>query len=382
MFSRVYIHIPFCRQKCPYCAFFSQPHSGQDLNSYVDLLCNEMDLVSTTATVSNGVHSVYFGGGTPSLLNASQIARIIDQVNRHFALTSACEITLEANPGTVDDAALVEIRKSGVNRLSLGMQSFDDSMLTTLGRIHTAAEARTAFDAARRAGFDNIGIDLINSLPNQTLSMWQNDLESAIQLVPDHISVYGLTVEEDTAFAGMYTPGSPLLPDEDLSAAMFEEADDQLSAHGFEHYEIANYAKPGFRSQHNSGYWHRDGYLGLGTGAHSFLKNSGYGTRFNSIADLEEYSRELSQQKLPHCNVTDITREDAISEWMFLGLRMSDGVNFADFEREFGATLPGIFGSKLESLIQQGLLSGDNRGVRLTRRGMLLSNQIFQLFIP
>lgn len=381
MFSRIYIHIPFCRQKCPYCAFFSQPHSDHDLNSYVELLCHEMALAAATQSALNGVESVYFGGGTPSLLAASQIARLLEQVDRHFTFASNPEITLEANPGTVEHTTLVEFKECGVNRLSFGVQSFNDNMLTTLGRIHSAAEARSAYDDARRAGFDNIGIDLINSLPGQTMQMWRHDLESAILLTPDHLSVYGLTIEKGTPFAGLYSPESLLLPDEDQSASMFEEADDLLSAHGYEHYEIANYARPGFRSRHNSGYWHRDGYLGLGAGAHSFMKDHGFGIRFSNRANLKEYGQSLGNHKLPRYNAVELSREDAISEWMFLGLRMAEGVKFDDFTEEFGIGLTELFCEELDTLTRQSLLSMDSRGVRLTRKGMLLSNQVFHRFL-
>lgn len=382
MFTRLYIHIPFCRQKCPYCAFFSQEHSGDSLKHYIELLCSEMSLVAKTTRTWNALDSIYFGGGTPSLLDSRQIARLLEQAEQIFGLSPQVEITLEANPGTVDYRRLAEFRHSGINRLSLGVQSFDDRMLATLGRIHTAGEAQKAFAAARRAGFENIGIDLINSLPGQTQEMWQADLQQALQLAPEHISVYGLTIEEDTSFAARYAGNSPLLPDEDLSAEMFEIADDLLGTHGYEHYEIANYARPGFRSQHNSGYWHRDGYLGLGAGAHSCLKDTTFGTRFGNVADLDEYTRSVQQNILPQRDIVQISREDAMAEHMFLGLRMSDGVTFKTFEQEFGIGLRDVFGKALEVLQSQQLLTIDTRAVRLTRRGMLLSNQVFQQFIP
>lgn len=381
MFSRIYIHIPFCRKKCPYCAFFSQEHSTSDLNRYTESLCTEISLVAEHMATQRELDSIYFGGGTPSLLDPQQVARLIDQADRTFGLAAHVEITLEANPGTVDYHSLAEFRQSGVNRLSLGIQSFDDRMLTTLGRIHTAHEAQTVFAAARRANFENIGIDLINSLPGQTREMWRADLEQALQLAPEHISVYGLTIEEGTRFAVRYPENSPLLPDDDLAAEMFETADDLLGSRGYEHYEIANYALPGFRSQHNSGYWHRDGYLGLGAGAHSYLRDTGYGTRFNNVADLDEYARTLKCGELPRRDKTRLSREDALAEHMFLGLRMSDGVAFKAFEREFGADLNTTFGQELELLQSQHLLSADSAAIRLTRRGMLLSNQVFQHFL-
>jgi oxygen-independent coproporphyrinogen-3 oxidase len=381
MFTRLYIHIPFCRQKCPYCAFFSQEHSGNDLSRYAELLCSEMSLVAKKTAPQQVLDSIYFGGGTPSLLDFRQVARIIEQAEQSFGLADRAEITLEANPGTVGHRKLADFRRAGVNRLSLGVQSFDDRMLTALGRIHTAAETQEAFEAARRANFENIGIDLINSLPGQTREMWQADLEQALRLAPEHISVYGLTIEEDTRFAEMYAEDSPLLPDEDLSAEMFETADDLLVSRGYEHYEIANYARPGFRSQHNSGYWHRDGYLGLGAGAHSFLLDSGYGTRFSNAADLDKYCRTVQQGELPRLDISPLSREEAMAEHMFLGLRMSDGVSFEAFNTKFGTGLMDVFGQELGTLRMQGLVAENSSGFRLTRRGMLLSNQVFMQFL-
>lgn len=381
MFSRLYIHIPYCRQKCPYCAFFSQEHSGDSLNNYAELLCSEMSLVAENSSARHMLKSIYFGGGTPSLMDSRQISLLLEQADRLFGLAAQAEITLEANPGTVDYRSLAEFRQCGVNRLSLGIQSFDDRMLAALGRIHTAQEAQAAFAAARRAGFQNIGIDLINSLPGQSRAMWRTDLEQAVRLAPEHLSIYGLTIEEDTRFATQYPGNSPLLPDEDLSAEMFETADDLLGSQGYEHYEISNYARPAFRSRHNSGYWHRDGYLGLGAGAHSYLHDSNYGIRFSNVADLDEYTRALHESKLPRLDIMPLSREDAMAEHMFLGLRMSDGVDFEGFERAFGIQLKDVFGQELELLQFQQLLTADTSAVRLTRRGMLLSNQAFRHFL-
>jgi len=381
MFTRLYIHIPFCRQKCPYCAFFSQEPSAGDLKRYAELLSSEMTLAAKSTSLRRGLDSIYFGGGTPSLLDAQQVARLIGQAEQTFGLAARAEITLEANPGTVDYRSLADFRRVGVNRLSLGIQSFDNRMLTSLGRIHTAEEAQAAFAAARHAKFENIGIDLINSLPGQTREMWQADLEQALQLAPEHLSVYGLTIEEDTRFAEKYVENSPLLPDEELSAEMFESADDLLVSRGYEHYEIANYSLPGFRSRHNSGYWHRDGYLGLGAGAHSYLHDAGYGTRFSNVANLAEYSQALQTGELPRRDSMPLSRADAMAEHMFLGLRMSDGVSFGSFRKRFGIGLKDVFGQELGTLQTRGLLTENSAGIRLTRRGMLLSNQVFMQFL-
>jgi oxygen-independent coproporphyrinogen-3 oxidase len=341
-----------------------------------------MYLAAGVAAPLHKLDSIYFGGGTPSLLDPHQIAGLICQVEKLFGLATETEVTLEANPGTVDFQRLADFRQAGITRLSLGIQSFDDEMLRVLGRIHTANQAREAFIAARQAGFENISIDLIHALPGQTADMWQSELQHALQLAPEHLSIYGLAIEEGTPFAEQYDSDSPLLPGEDLAAEMFEMADDLLEVHGYEHYEIANYARTGFRSKHNSGYWKRDGYLGLGAGAHSFLRDNGYGTRFSNAADLSEYHAALHSGILPHRDRMSLSRADGMAEYLFLGLRMSDGVLFRSFEQEFGSGLKNVFGPEIITLLKQGLMTENNFGIRLTRRGMLLSNQVFQRFLP
>jgi oxygen-independent coproporphyrinogen-3 oxidase len=382
MFTRLYIHIPYCRQKCPYCAFFSQERAGSDLNRYTGLLLQEMLLAAEDTAPRSKLDSIYFGGGTPSLLDPHQVAALLHQAESLFGLAASAEVTLEANPGTVDFQRLAGFRQAGITRLSLGIQSFDDRMLRTLGRIHSAHQARETFTAARRAGFRNIGIDLMHALPGQTGAMWLAELRQAVQLDPEHLSIYGLTIEEGTPFAAQYDSDSRLLPDEDLSAEMFETADEFLEAHGYEHYEIANYARTGFRSRHNSGYWKRDGYLGLGAGAHSFLRDAGYGSRFSNAADLDEYSTALQHGVLPRRDTHLLARGDAMAEYLFLGLRMAEGVTFSDFEQEFGAGLSDVYRQELALLLDQRLLAEDTSGIRLTRRGLILSNQVFQRFLP
>jgi oxygen-independent coproporphyrinogen-3 oxidase len=233
---------------------------------------------------------------------------------------------------------------------------------------------------ARAAGFKNISIDLIHSLPNQNLEQWRSELQQAIKLGPEHISIYGLTIEEDTPFAHIYPADSQKLADEDLSADMFELADKVLRESGFEHYEIASYAKPGYRSQHNSGYWKRDGYLGLGVAAHSFLR-SGYGVRFNNSNNMKEYRQSVTTGQLQHYDESALTQRDAMAEYMFLGLRLSDGVNATAFKDEFGQSPESVYGTKIDRLVELGLLVKNNSNLTLTLRGMLLSNQVFTSFL-
>ena len=381
MYSRLYLHIPFCMRKCPYCAFASWQGAENDADTYAELLLKEMLLARQRSVPLQPLDSVYFGGGTPSLLSPRKVARVLERVAELFGLNERAEITLEANPGTVDCRKLDGFRSAGINRISFGVQSFDDRMLAALGRIHTAHQAREAFGEARKTGFSNISIDLINTLPGQTPELWRADLEQAMALAPEHLSVYGLTLEEGTPFADRYSHNSPLLPDEDLSADMFEMADKLLTEGGYEHYEIANYARPDCRSRHNSGYWRRDGYLGLGVGAHSFMLEGKFGTRFCNTPDLGEYSSSVAKGELPRRDITPLVREDALAEFMFLGLRMADGVTFSAFREIFGIGIDQIFGKELEELLAQNLLQADSNGLALTRRGMLLSNRVFSRFL-
>lgn len=381
MFTRLYIHIPFCRRKCPYCAFVSL-ESGEDLGNYPELLLEEMRLAAHESAPQTPLQSIYFGGGTPSLLKPAHVSRIIGQAAKAFGLSAQAEITLEANPGTVDHERLAGFLSAGVNRLSLGVQSFDDRLLKTLGRIHSAQQARDAFSAARDAGFDNIGIDLIHALPGQTARMWRTDLEQALQLAPEHISIYGLSVEQKTPFAERYAGDSPLLPDEELAVCMFESADTLLTANGFEHYEIANYARPGFRSRHNCGYWQRDGYLGLGAGAHSLLRGETGDIRFGNTPDIDKYIATIQGGNLAREETVTLSREDAMAEFMFLGLRLTDGIEFSTFEREFGVSPESAYAAAFNELVQAGLLEKGKDNISLTLRGMLLSNQVFARFLP
>jgi oxygen-independent coproporphyrinogen-3 oxidase len=376
MFTRLYLHIPFCLRKCGYCAFNSQDLLNTDLNDYVALLIEEIQLVPAAIIQHQQLDSIYFGGGTPSLLPPEQVALIIKKAAQIFGLSPNAEITLEANPGTVNHVRLAAFRSAGINRLSLGVQSFDDNFLECLGRLHDANQARSAFEDSRKAGFENISIDLMYALPTQNIIQWQTDLQQALILSPEHLSIYGLTVEEGTSFSRRYHFDSPERPDEDLSADMFEMADDLLTAAGYKHYEIANYARPGYRSRHNSGYWLRDGYLGLGVGAHSFFKD-GNGVRISNVDTLKEYRDELAAGRLPRLDNQCLTRDEAMEEFMFLGLRMADGVALDEFELKFGCPCRSVYGTVIDELVSLDLLLCHENRLCLSRRGMLLSNQIF-----
>ncbi|AJE04731.1 radical SAM family heme chaperone HemW [Geobacter pickeringii] len=377
----LYIHIPFCVRKCRYCSFVSVADAPLSPKEYTDLLLREMALRAGCSPTPPRAPTLYLGGGTPSLLPPEEVGRIVEAAGRLWGLESGAEVTLEANPGTVTPASLTGYRAAGVNRLSLGVQSFDDRMLVTLGRLHSGREAREAFDAARRAGFDSVGIDLIHSLPAQDIGHWREELRCAATLSPEHLSAYGLTVEEGTPFARLEAEGGLLLPDEEGAARMFEETAEILAAHGYEHYEISNYARPGRRSRHNQVYWRREGYVGFGAGAHSFLPAPRPGIRWKNPDDLARYGSLLAAGGLPDEEIARLTTRDAMGEWLFLGLRLLDGVEIARFGEEFGTALETVYGGELERLRAAALLEFTDTRLRLTRRGVLLSNQVFARFL-
>ena len=377
MFNRLYVHVPFCIAKCHYCAFISRTPQKNEIDEYPALLLRELQLYPHDIPP---LASIYFGGGTPSLLKPKQLAILLAGIDALATIQADAEITLEVNPGTVDKKSLKEFRDAGINRISLGIQSFDDRFLDRLGRIHSVQQSRQAFRDIRELGFNNVSIDLIHSLPGQNLDQWRAELQHAITLNPEHISIYGLTVEEGTPFAHIYPPNSPELVDEDISADMFELADELLTAAGFDHYEIANYARPGFRSRHNSGYWKRDGYRGLGVAAHSFMRD-GYGVRFCNPDSLTHYQQTVLSGQLERIDEHRLTESDAMAEYLFLGLRLSEGVNLSAFEGEFGKSLESVYGSVPSDLVTLGLLQQKGSVLSLTERGMLLSNQVFSRFL-
>lgn len=325
--------------------------------------------------------TLYFGGGTPSLLEPRLVERIIEAAQRLFCLETDAEITIEANPGTVTREKLAAYRLAGVNRLSIGMQSFSDNMLLRLGRVHNAREGLDAFAFARDAGFANIGIDLIHSLPGEELAGWLTDLDQAVLLRPEHISAYSLTIEEGTPFHAMEKREELDLPCEETSAGMFEKTSGLLRQAGYEHYEISNFALPGYRSRHNQNYWQRGSYLGLGAGAHSFLPSPPFGQRWKNIDDPEGYLHILTDGGLPVDELSGLTEREAMAETLFLGLRMLEGIETERFRSEFGIPLHEAYPGELPGLLADGLLKLNNGRLRLSSRGLILANQVFIKFV-
>ena len=370
----LYIHIPFCLAKCAYCDFNSYARLDGLFEEYVTALVQEIDFADHTS-----LRSVYIGGGTPTVLPLSLLARIFHAIENRFATHLTTEITVEANPGTVSLAKLEGLRALGANRLSNGVQSFIDDELRMLGRIHSQSDARKAFQAARSAGFDNLSLDLLYGLPKQRLSSWQTSLEQAIALGPDHLSLYCLTVESGTPLARAIAQGQLPSPDPDLAADMYELAQDILSSAGYTHYEISNWARsPESVCQHNLTYWRNEAYWGLGAGAHSWMGRR----RWSNLMRPEEYMRQVQSGLQPIEMQESISLELQMGETMMLGLRLlTEGVTIARFQARFGLDPRVRYADELDKLSALGLVHITEERVVLSPRGRLLGNQVFLHFV-
>jgi oxygen-independent coproporphyrinogen-3 oxidase len=372
----LYIHIPFCQAKCTYCDFNS--YAGQEdlFDEYATALVREMEGAGRRWRVG----TIYIGGGTPTVLPLSLLVRIVAGARQAFVVDGRAEISIEANPGTVDAAKLAGLRRLGINRLSLGVQSFDDQELRLLGRIHTAAEAIEAFQAARQAGFGNINLDLIYGLPDQRPACWESTLERALGLRPDHLSLYALSVEEGTPLAASIARGIISQADPDVAAEMYERAERILLTEGYTHYEISNWARtPAHRCQHNLTYWRNEPYLGIGAGAHSWS----CGRRRANVAWPTDYMARVLGGERPNATEEEIDPTLEMGETMMMGLRLLDeGVPYEQFHRRFGLNLQHRFADELEELEELDLIETDGHRVRLSERGHLLGNQVFVRFLP
>ena len=372
----LYIHIPFCRQKCLYCDFPSWAGKEGQMQGYVDALTKEIRKRGTEYT-DQQVVSVFFGGGTPTTLTIPMLKQLMQAVFESWNIAEDAEITTEANPGMLDGEMAAALKKMGFNRLSMGVQAWQNRLLKELGRIHTIEVFRENFKAVREAGFTNINTDLMFALPNQTMEDWQETVKNIVAMNPEHISAYSLIIEEGTPFYDRYEKGELKPAEEELDREMYHWAVDYLAEHGYEQYEISNFAKKGRQSRHNRIYWQAEEYLGMGLGSHSYMN----GERFHNIYDLQEYIRADGDVSLLKEDIERITEEDALAEFMFLGLRLAEGVSFAGFEERFGQGMKNIYGSQIEELVKDGLLEEDGIGIRLTKRGVDISNYVFEKFL-
>ena len=373
----LYIHIPFCKQKCLYCDFPSYANLENLYDAYIDALCREIRVRSGNLGRCL-VDSVYIGGGTPTILPSELLEKLLACLHKSFAMTPACEISMEANPGTIDRDKLLRLYHLGVNRLSLGVQAFNDRLLAELGRIHTAKEALAGICLAQQAGFENINIDLMYGLPGQSLKDWQQTLTTAVGLGIQHISSYGLKLEDGTPFATKYADKLLNLPDEILEEAMYDHMVDFLPLHRYKRYEISNYSLTDRECRHNLKYWRYEPYAGMGAGACSFLQNR----RFTNTSDVLGYIKSVQADKSPVVFSETLEKEVAVAEYIFLGLRTVAGIDFALFHKYFGVEVLSIYEVVIKDLMRKKLIVVNEEGVRLSSLGMKYGNLVFASFLP
>ena len=378
MAKAVYIHIPFCIQKCYYCDFNSYALKGQPVQDYLQALSVEMSLI-TAKNPPEKIKSIFIGGGTPTVLTAEQLEMLFIALLQYFPNWEAdIEFTVEANPGTLSEEKLKVMRQYGVNRLSIGVQSFQNELLKFIGRIHSVEDVYHSIAAARKSGFNNISIDLMFGLPKQTIAMFQDSLKKALELDLPHISVYSLKVEEDTPFYLSYEKNALPLPDEDEELKMYLQAISELSNNNLKQYEISNFAKDGYLSRHNINYWENKEYYGLGAGAHGYLANG----RIENIKDVKQYTDSLLQkQLLPLVAEYQVPLMEKMENTMMLGLRMNKGVSLENFFAEYKIDLREKYRRQIERLSGTGLIVLDDQGLRLTSKGVIFGNEVFAEFL-
>lgn len=373
----LYIHIPFCARKCAYCDFLSFAAPVRIYREYVEKLIEE--IYGQRGNFQDyQVHTVFIGGGTPSILPPDMMEELLSVLQECFDIAADAEITIETNPGTLTMEKLETYLEGGINRLSIGLQSCDDMELNNLGRIHTFDEFLKSYQRARQAGFTNINVDLMSGLPGQDVHSWKNTLRKVLMLKPEHISAYSLIVEEGTPFYDRYGAGQGGLPDEDTDREMYHLTKEMLEAQGYERYEVSNYARPGYECRHNVGYWTGVDYLGLGLGASSYT----HGFRYHNTGDLKEYlSLNLLEPGAASQEIQELSHEEKIEEFMFLGLRMMNGVSGSEFLGRFGQNMWNVYGDVLNELEAQKLIEVDAPVVRLTEFGIDVSNVVLSRFL-
>jgi len=372
----LYIHIPFCRSRCSYCDFATGIYERPLAERYVKALVKEIEAWDEVSP--RPVDTIYFGGGTPSLLSPTQVGAILETVQSRFEVESGAEVTMEMNPGTVTPESVAEFRRLGINRASFGAQTFDDRELARLGRSHTTEDTTNTFQLLRDAGFDNVSFDLIAGLPGQTVSGWQYNLDRALALRPEHLSFYLLEVHEGTPLAEHIRKGIQPHPDDELAAEMYELMLERANASGYEHYEISNLCLPGYESRHNTKYWIGAPYYGFGCSAHSF---DGKDRRWSNERDVARYVELVEQQQNPIVEQVKLTPDEVRAEAVFLGMRMMRGVSVKQYQRMFGVDLRTEHRTDLERFRDAGLIEFDGDLLRLTSSGALLSNEVFSAFV-
>ena len=378
----LYIHIPFCARKCNYCDFLSFPVNAKEHDAYINRLCQEITLSAPSAAAYE-ISTIFIGGGTPSILEPKCISRIMYTIRRHYSVRKNAEITIELNPASTLRYKFASYRDSGINRISIGLQSANNTELKTLGRLHIFEDFLKCYQDARMEGFQNINIDLMNEIPGQTTASWRKTLRNVLMLKPEHVSIYNLIIEEGTVFQRMQAAGTLSLPSEDEDVAMDEITKELTNRYGYRRYEVSNYAKPGYECRHNYGYWSNIPYLGVGLGASSYFN----GIRWSNIRDYRAYlDMDLPEDAAHgfvrlHQNIQILSRENQMEEFMFLGLRRIEGISELEFIRRFSVDIHTVFGRQLEQYTREGLLIHENYHYRFSEHGMNVSNAILSDFL-
>ena len=373
----MYIHIPFCHQICHYCDFNKVFFKNQPVDEYIESIGQELAIMKRDGISFESVETVFLGGGTPTSLSEEQLDRLLEIINSYVDVKSLKEFSTEANPDELTYGKLLVLKNGGVNRLSIGVQSFDADLLKKIGRTHGPDDVAVVIEDARRANFDNISIDLIYGLPGQTKAQWQDTLMKASELDLQHYSGYSLIVEPKTVFYNLMSKGKLPLPGEDLETEMFDMLINHMEDHGRMRYEISNFAIPGNESIHNLLYWENESYAGIGAGAHGYLS----GTRYSNIGPIKRYMEQVEKGERPVQNSHIVTNVEAMEEEMFLGLRKTEGVSASLFQKKYGRTLDDVYGKTLQTLTESGLIEQIGDRVKLTGIGVVRGNEAFQQFL-
>tara|TARA_B100002049_G_scaffold225685_1_gene197934 strand:+ start:406 stop:1548 length:1143 start_codon:yes stop_codon:yes gene_type:complete len=373
----LYIHIPYCIHKCGYCDFNSHPIKQDEMNHYIDALVAEMKHYAKTYSNTNIIRTIFLGGGTPTTLTVYQLERILKECVSEFTVASDAEITIEANPATIDIEQLKSIRQTGYNRISIGVQSFDKAELKLLDRAHGPEEIHSTVDRARKAGFDNLSLDLMFAVPNQSLSSWESNLNKALEKNPEHLSTYNLTIEQGTAFSKLQSNGKLIMPDDDHQLELYKRTIERLTKKGFHHYEISNFARRGKECKHNITYWENKNTLGLGAGASSYMN----GTRFKNINLPAHYIRQVKEKKIAVEHRETLEPRQAMGETIMLGLRLLQGISIHQFEKRFQISFINLFRNIISALKEKELVIIEKDYLRLSQKGLFWADSVILEFI-
>ncbi len=371
-----YLHIPFCEQICHYCDFNKVFLQGQPVDEYIESMDVEMKN-TVEAYPFKSLSTIFVGGGTPTVLNEKQLETFLASIHRHLKPSTNCEFTFEANPGDLTIEKLTLLKEAGVNRLSFGVQTFNDQLLEKIGRTHRRKDVFKTVELARNVGFENISLDLIYALPEQTIQDFQETLETALTLEVEHFSAYSLIIEPKTVFYNLMRKGTLKLPSQENEAKMYEILMEFMEKHGYHQYEISNFSTKGYESRHNLTYWNNEEYYGIGAGAHGYVD----GKRIVNAGPLKKYMMNIEEKGFPYNDIHTVTESEKMEEELFLGLRKTEGVSKHHFTNKFHRSLMDVFGDQINEQKDKGLLEETRDHIRLTKQGKFLGNEVFQAFI-